>query len=88
MQCIWPASIIVIFYLRVPLLWIEYLKKGKVLEAEIFRVFITHLGLHNGKISSKSVRSIEHVVRHLCHPYRALPPRDVRDQVFLVPVPV
>ena len=59
-------------------MWIEYLKKGKVLEAEIFRVFITHLGLHNGKISSKSVRSIEQVVRHFCRPYRALTPRDIQ----------
>ena len=59
-----------------PLLSIEYLKKGKVLEAEIFRVFITHLGLHSGKISSKSARSVEHVVRHFGRFYRATTPRE------------
>ncbi len=33
---------------------------------------MTHLGLHTGKISLKSVRSIEHVFCHLGRPYRAM----------------
>ena len=59
-----------------PLLQFEYLHKGTFLGAEIFGIFITHLGLHTGKISLKSVRSIEHVFCHLGRPYRAMAPRD------------
>ena len=54
------ALILFIFYLMVPLLWIEYLNKQKVLEAEIFNDLIPHLGLYTGKIASKSEVSIEH----------------------------
>jgi hypothetical protein len=50
---------IVIFYVRMPLLYTEYLNKGTVLEAKIFGVFLAHLGLHTGKVSLKSETSIE-----------------------------
>ncbi len=66
-----------IFYLKVPLLWFKYLNKGTVLEAKILGVFISHLGLHKGKISLKSVISIEHVVCSLGRPYRAIALREV-----------
>ena len=60
------------FYLRVPPLWDQYLKKGTFLEAEIFSVFLSHLGLHMSKVSSKSLRSIEHVFYQIGRPFRAL----------------
>jgi hypothetical protein len=66
--------ITLIFYLRVPLLYFEYLNKRTVLEAEIFSVFISHLGLPTGKISLNSVRSIERMVRHFGGPFRATTP--------------
>ncbi len=53
-----------------------YLKKGTVLEAEIFSVFISHLGLHTDKVSLKSVTSIEHMLRLLGRPYRAMSHRE------------
>ena len=59
-----------------PLLRFEYLHKATFLEAEIFDIFIPHLGLYTGKISLKSVRSIEHVFCHLGRPYRAMAPKD------------
>jgi hypothetical protein len=72
----------------VPLLQFEYLHKGTFLGAEIFGIFITHLGPHTGKISLKSVRSIEHVFCHLGRPYRAMAPRklsnDLEDKVIFV----
>jgi hypothetical protein len=43
-----------------PLLLLKQLNKGKVLEAKIFGIFTPQLGLYTGKISLKSVRSIEH----------------------------
>jgi hypothetical protein len=49
----------VIFYVRVPLLYIEYLNRGTILDAEIFGVFLAHLGLHTDKVSLKSMTSIE-----------------------------
>jgi len=57
--------VILIFDPRVLLLYIEYLNKGTVWEAEILGIFITHLGLYMGKVSLKSVRSIEHLFRIL-----------------------
>ncbi len=59
MQCMDIPFFMIIFYVRVPLLYIEYLNKGTVLEAKIFGVFLAHLGLHTGKVSLKSVTSIE-----------------------------
>ncbi len=58
------------------LLSLQYLNKKTVLEAEIFSFFISHLGLHTGKISLKSVTSIEHVFCCLDRPYRAMPPKN------------
>ncbi len=72
----------VIFYVRVPLLYIEYLNKRMVLEAKISAIFLAHLGLHTGKVSLKSVTTIEHVGSHSGRLYRAMTPMGVR-----VPVP-
>jgi hypothetical protein len=66
------ASLALLFDPRVPLLQFEYLHKGTVLEAEILGIFISHLGLHTGKFSLKSVISIEHVFCHLGRPFRAM----------------
>ena len=55
------ALVILSFYPTPPLLSLPYLNKGRVLETEIFSVFIAHLGLHTGKISLKSETSIEQV---------------------------
>ncbi len=68
--------VMVIFDVRVAVFYIEYLNKGVVWEAKIFGVFLAHLGLHTGKISLKSVTSIEHVGRHFGRLYRAMTPRD------------
>jgi hypothetical protein len=51
-----------IFHSTMSALQFEYLNKRTVLEAEILDVFINHLGLHTGKVSFKSVISIEHMV--------------------------
>jgi hypothetical protein len=37
----------------------QYLNKGTILKAKILGVFISHLGLHTGKISLKSMIPIE-----------------------------
>ncbi len=66
------------FYVRVPLLYIEYLNKGTVLEAKIFGVFLDHLGLHTGKVSLKSVTSIEQVGSHFGCLYRAMTPTGLK----------
>ncbi len=64
-----------IFDLRVPLLSFQYLNKRTILEGKISGAFTSYLGLHIGKISLKSVISIEHVVCSLGRPYRAMAPR-------------
>jgi hypothetical protein len=60
-----------IFYVSVPLLYIEYLNKRTVLEAKIFGVFLAHLWLHTSKVSLKSVTSIEQVGSHFDRLYQA-----------------
>jgi hypothetical protein len=57
---------------QVPLLQFEYLCKETFLEAKILGIFISHLGLYTGKISLKSMISIEHVFCHLGRPFRAM----------------
>ncbi len=66
----------VIFDVRVPVLYIEYLNKRTIWEAKIFGVFLAHLGLHTGNVSLKSVTSIEHVGRHFGRLYHAMAPMD------------
>jgi hypothetical protein len=67
----------IIFYVRVPLLYIEYLNKGTILVAKILGIFLAHLGLHTGKVSLKSVTSIEHVGSHFGRFYRAMTLREI-----------
>jgi hypothetical protein len=55
MQRIDTNLVIVIFDPWVPLLHFEYIRKRTFLEVKILGVFISHLGLHTSKISSKSV---------------------------------
>jgi hypothetical protein len=74
----------VIFYVRVPLLYIEYLNKGTVWEAEIFGIFLAHLELRTGKVSLKSVTSIEHVGSHFGRPYRAMAPREPESGMYFI----
>jgi hypothetical protein len=63
---------------------IQYLNKETVLEAKIFGLFTSHLGLHTGKVSLESVILIERMIYPLDRPSHAMAPNN-NIQLFFVP---